>query len=389
MRTDYPYIIIGLGGLGSAAAYWLARRAGGDVLGLEQFEIGSARSSSWDHSRIIRLSYHTPAYVHLAKEAYADWAVVERESGERIVVRTGGLDFAPREGARIPMSDYAGSMTQAGVPFERLDAAEIMKRWPQFRVTDEVHGLYQSESGIASPNKGNAAHLRLARLYGATIRDNAPVTGIRNLGGELEVAAGGLTYRCQKLILTVDAWSNQLLAYFGLNLPLTVTQEQVTYFAAPRPADFLPDRFPIWIWLDDPCFYGFPTYGEAGPKGAQDVGGDEVTADTRTFDPNPRAHQNLTGFLARYIPGALGPVIYTKTCLYTMPPDRDFVLDALPGHPDVFIGIGAAHSYKFASWFGRVLGELAVEGRTHSRIAPFKFDRPILKLENPPRNFMT
>ena len=388
MKTDFTHIVIGLGGLGSSAAYWLARRAGNEVLGLEQFELGHTRGSSEDHSRIIRLSYHTPNYVNLAKEAYADWAMVEKESGDKIVVKTGGLDFAPREGAKIPLSDYVNSMTEAGVPFEHLDAAEIMRRWPQFRLADDIHGLYQAEGGIASPNRGNAAHRQLARAYGATLRDKAPVTNIRDRGNEIEVAAGDTIYRCQKLIIAVDAWSNHVLAHFGLRLPLTITQEQVTYFASPRAADFLPDRFPVWIWMDDPCFYGFPAYGEPGPKGAQDVGGDEVTADTRTFEPNPKTQQRLADFLSKYIPGAVGPALYTKTCLYTLPPDRDFVLDSLPGHPNVFIGLGAAHAYKFASWFGRVFSELAIDGQTSSNITPFKFDRPILKMENPPKNFM-
>jgi len=388
MKTDFTHIVIGLGGLGSSAAYWLARRAGNEVLGLEQFELGHTRGSSEDHSRIIRLSYHTPNYVNLAKEAYADWAMVEKESGDKIVVKTGGLDFAPREGAKIPLSDYVNSMTEAGVPFEHLDAAEIMRRWPQFRLADDIHGLYQAEGGIASPNRGNAAHRRLARAYGATLCNNAPVINIRDRGNEIEVAAGDAIYRCQKLIIAVDAWSNHVLAHFGLRLPLTITQEQVTYFASPRAADFLPDRFPVWIWMDDPCFYGFPAYGEPGPKGAQDVGGDEVTADTRTFEPNPKTQQRLADFLSKYIPGAVGPALYTKTCLYTLPPDRDFVLDSLPGHPNVFIGLGAAHAYKFASWFGRVFSELAIDGQTSSNITPFKFDRPILKMENPPKNFM-
>ena len=388
MKTDFTHIVIGLGGLGSSAAYWLARRAGNEVLGLEQFELGHTRGSSEDHSRIIRLSYHTPNYVNLAKEAYADWAMVEKESGDKIVVKTGGLDFAPREGAKIPLSDYVNSMTEAGVPFEHLDAAEIMRRWPQFRLADDIHGLYQAEGGIASPNRGNAAHRRLARAYGATLCNNAPVINIRDRGNEIEVAAGDAIYRCQKLIIAVDAWSNHVLAHFGLRLPLTITQEQVTYFASPRAADFLPDRFPVWIWMDDPCFYGFPAYGEPGPKGAQDVGGDEVTADTRTFEPNPKTQQRLADFLSKYIPGAVGPALYTKTCLYTLPPDRDFVLDSLPGHPNVFIGLGAAHAYKFASWFGRVFSELAIDGQTSSNITPFKFDRPILKMENPPKSFM-
>ena len=389
MKRDYTYIIIGLGGIGSGAAYWLSRRAGRDVLGLEQFEIGHTRSASQDHSRIIRLSYHTPEYVELAKQAYAAWDVLEKAANEKLILKTGGLDFAPRV-SKIPLSSYIDSMTTAGVPFEHLDAAEIMRRWPQFRLADNIHGLYQSESGIAPAAKCNAAHLRMAREQGAVLRDNSPVTSIRDAGGEIEVVADATTYRCKKLIIAVDAWTNQLLAHFGMtrSVPLTITQEQVTYFATPHLADFLPDRFPIWIWMDDPCYYGFPAYGEAGPKAAQDVGGDEVTPDTRTFESNPATLQRVEDFLAKYIPSALGPILYTKTCLYTLPPDRDFVLDSLPGHESVFVAIGAAHGFKFASLFGKILGELAIDGSTASHIAPFKIDRPILLMQNPPKNFM-
>src|ERR671910_2779999 len=124
-RREFEYIVLGLGGLGSAAAYWLSRRAGGDVLGLEQFELGHVRGESQDHSRIIRLSYHTPAYVELAKHAYRAWAELERDSGEQVVLKTGGLDFAPAVSA-ISLSGYSGSMDAAGVHYEALDAAEIM-----------------------------------------------------------------------------------------------------------------------------------------------------------------------------------------------------------------------------------------------------------------------
>ncbi len=387
MRRDYEYLVLGLGGWGSAAAYWLSRRAGADVLGLEQFELGHVRGESQDHSRIIRLSYHTPGYVELARHAYAAWREVEREAGELLVLTTGGLDFAPRESA-IPLTNYSSSMDAAGVAYEHLDAAEIRRRWPQFTVTDDVHGLYQPESGIAMAARGNAAHVRLAREHGATLRDQAPVERVRPAGGELEVTAGGVTYRCRKLIVAAGAWSNGALAHFGLHLPLRVTKEQVTYFATPHAADFQPDRFPIWIWMDDPCFYGFPTFGEAGPKVGQDAGGLEVTADTRSFEPDQPALARTVEFLRTHIPSALGPIIYTKTCLYTLTPDRDFVLDLLPGRPDVAVGIGGGHGYKFASAIGRILSELAIDGRTERNIEPFRIDRAILRLEHPQANYM-
>ncbi len=387
MKTDYEYIVLGLGGFGSAATYWLSRRAGADVLGLEQFEVGHVRGESQDHSRIIRLSYHNPGYVEMAKHAYRAWAEIERDSGEQLVLRTGGLDFGPRQSA-IPLTNYSGSMDTAGVPYEHLDAAEIRRRWPQLTVTDDIHGLFQAESGIAMAARGNAAHIRMAREHGASVRDRAPVAEIRPGAGEIEVTAGGTTYRCRRLVIAAGAWSNRALAPFGVQLPLRVTKEQVTYFASSSPELFTPERFPVWIWMDDPCFYGLPTFGEAGPKVGQDAGGLEVTADTRTFDPDQAALKRVTDFLERCIPKALGPIIFTKTCLYTLTPDRDFVIDAVPGHPGATVAIGGGHGFKFASLIGRILSELAIDGRTDHDLAPFRADRPILRLADPPRNYM-
>jgi sarcosine oxidase len=384
MKKDYEYIVLGLGGFGSAAAYWLARRAGAQVLGLEQFELGHIRGESQDHSRIIRLSYHTPDYVELAKHAFRAWAQLEKDSGERIVLKTGGLDFAPRVGA-IPLTDYSGSMDASGISYETLDAEEIMRRWPPFRLTDDIHGLFQAESGIAMAARGNAAHQRVARELGATLRERAPVEAIRPLEGEIEIEAGGVRYRCRRLVIAAGSWSNRALGPFGVQLPLTVTQEQVTYFATSCPADFRPERFPIWIWMDDPCFYGLPIFGEKGPKVGQHAGGREVTADTRTFEPDQAALRRVQDFLARYIPSALGPIIYTKSCLYTLTPDRDFVLDALPGFPNVVVAIGGGHGFKFASLIGRTLSELAIDGRTERNVQPFRLDRAILQA-NPPKN---
>ncbi len=390
MRTDWDAIVVGLGAIGSGAAYWLSRRFGDGVLGLEQFRLGHENGASQDHSRIIRLSYHRPDYVRLARRAYETWAEVEAASGTTIVTTTGGLDVAPRDAA-IPLDDYTSSMAAEGVPFEHLDAGEIMRRWPQWRLGDEHHGLYQAQSGLADPIRANAAHQRLAREHGATLRDQAQVVGLRDVGGEVEVeTVDGTVHRAGHVVLAVDAWTNDLLAHLDRQLPLTITKEQVTYFACPDPGAFAPDQFPIWIWMDDPCFYGFPTYGEPGPKAAQDVGGEPTTPATRTFDRDETAFGRLEEFLATHLPGHLGPPIYTKTCLYTLTPDRDFVLDRLPDHPNVVVALGAAHAFKFASLFGRIIAELVADGGTPSagEIERFSIDRPILLEANPATSFM-
>jgi sarcosine oxidase len=388
---DWDAIVVGLGGIGSAAAYWLSRRLGDRVLGLERFELGHGNGASQDHSRIIRLSYHRPEYVRLARRAYATWAELEAEAGVRVVIRTGGLDLGPRRSA-IPLDDYAASMSAEDVPFERLDAAEIVRRWPQWRLGDEHHGLFQADGGLADASRANAAHQRLARAHGATVLDRTPVVGLRDAGGgEIEVStADGSTHRGGRVVLAADAWTNELLASFGRRLPLTVTREQVSYYACPRPEDFAPDRFPVWIWMDEPSFYGFPTYGEAGPKAAQDVGGRVTTPAERTFEVDPVAHARVLDFVRRHLPDAAGPDIVTKTCLYTLTPDRDFVIDRLPEAPSVLVVLGAAHGFKYASLLGRILAELAVDGDTPSAadIAGFRIDRPILLEADPRTSFM-
>jgi sarcosine oxidase len=238
--------------------------------------------------------------------------------------------------------------------------------------------LYQDDSGLVDARKANAVHVALARLRGATIREHLPVRAIRSVGDSVEVVTDEGVFGAEHVVLTAGAWTNNLLGSLGISWPITVTQEQITYFATPHLRDFAPDRFPIWIWRAPQEFYGFPVYGEVATKAGQDVGGEEVTAETRTFEPDPRIHQRLIRFLEEHIPRSLGPELYTKTCLYTMPPDRQFVIDAVPGHPQISVVVDAAHAYKFATLFGRILSQLALTGRTEYPIAAFRADRPAL-----------
>ena len=386
---DWDVIVVGLGAIGSAAAYWASTRPGTRVLGLEQFELGHANGASADHSRIIRLSYHRPDYVRLAKRAFETWAAVEGEADERIVTVTGGLDLWPADAA-IPMVDYTASLAAEAVPFEILDAAEVMRRWPQWHLSDDVTAMWQSRAGLADPYRGNAAHRRLAVARGATLVDRTTVTAIRAVGSAYEVDAGGVTHEAGRVILAADAWTNQLLGAFDRRLPLTVTQEQVTYFAATDPAAFAADRFPVWIWMDEPSFYGIPTYGEGGPKAAQDAGGQPTTPETRTFERDEGMYARVRQFVETRLPAAAGPELLTKTCLYTLTPDRDFVVDRIPGAPGVIVGLGAGHGFKFASVLGRVLVELAFDGASPSdgELGAFRIDRPILLERDPATSWL-
>ena len=380
---DFDAIVIGLGGIGSAAAYRLATAPGSPrVLGLEQFELGHDRGASQDQSRITRLSYHRPEYVTLAIEAQAAWREVEAAAGRPILTMTGGLDLAP-PGAAESIDDYAGSMTAVSVPFEWLDDVEVARRWPAWRLEDGTRAIFQADAGIADPEQGNAAHQAIARAAGAELQEHARVVAVEDHGGELTVRLDdGRVLTAGSVVLATDAWTNDLLGPLGHPLPLRVTREQVTWFEPKDAARFAPERFPIWIWLDEPSFYGFPSHAGRGPKIGQDIGGRTTTAATRTFDLDLDGLDRCQAFLARHLPEALGARQHAKTCLYTLTPDRDFVIDRVPEHPDILVALGAAHGYKFAALFGKVLASLALDP---SRQPPafghelFAFDRPALE----------
>ncbi len=379
---SYDAIVIGLGAIGSAAAYRLAAASGRPrVLGLEQFELGHDRGASQDVSRITRYSYHRREYVELAIKAQAAWREAEAASGERVITLTGGLDIQPPGGAES-VEDYANALTEVGVPFEWLDDVDVMRRWPQWRLDPGTRAVFQANGGIADPERGNPAHQRLAREAGATLLERARVLAIHDHGGELEVVTESAgTFTAGAVVVAADAWTNDLLAPLGASVPLRVTREQVTWFQAADAAQFEPERFPVWIWLDQPGFYGFPTWRGPGPKVGEDIGGRVTTADTRTFITDPDCLHRVQALLARHLPGAAGAPVRTKTCLYTITEDRDFVVDRVRDHPGVIVALGAAHAYKFAALFGIWLADMALDpgrGPAPADLALFSLQRPAL-----------
>ncbi len=386
-RADagFEYVVVGLGALGSATAYQLAK-GGHRVLGLEQFELGHDRGASHDTSRILRHSYHTPGYVGLTFAAYDDWATLEADSAERLVSQVGGLDLFP-PAAAIPIDDYTTSMSARGVTYEPLDRAGITARWPQFAVPDGTVGLYQERGSIVPAGRGTAAMQAQALRFGATLRDRTPVVGLEPVAGGVRVVTADATYDARRVVVCADAWTNQVVAGLDLALPLTVTLEQVTYFQPADPTPFQPGRLPLWIWMDDPAYYGFPCYGEPTVKAARDCSGIEVKGDERPFEPDPERLQGLADFMAAILPGS-GPPVRSKTCLYTLTPDRDFVLSPVPGYESVLVGLGAGHSFKFAPTFGRLLAELASTDECGADITPFSLDRAALTIPGQPVHWL-
>ncbi|MEP7203029.1 MAG: N-methyl-L-tryptophan oxidase [Ilumatobacteraceae bacterium] len=374
----YDIAVVGLGGIGSATACFAARN-GNSVVGLERFALGGHHhGASHDHSRIIRHSYHTPHYVQLTRLAYDAWREVEADSGETCVHVTGGIDLFP-EGAAIDIETYRESMRACDVGFDELTAADVTSRWPAWRVDAGTAVLYQADTGIVSPAATVPLLQRLAADRGAVLRGDTTVVAMDPDGDEVIVRFGdGGQVRAAHVVVAADAWTAPLIEGLGTRLPLTVTREQVTYYDTDMPARFERDHFPIWIWMDDPSFYGFPTFGRPGVKIAQDCGGTVVDPDARGFGPDPAILARTDAFARATFGGQLGPALSTTTCLYTLPPDRDFVIDSLPAQPNIHVALGAGHGYKFVAWFGKTLAALADDRGPGCDLKPFALDRPAL-----------
>lgn len=393
MNTEHRFAVVGCGGLGSAALYWLARAAGAAVVGFERHGLGHDRGASQDHSRIIRYAQHQDAYAALAPAAYDTWREVERRSGQTLVTETGGLvieDGARRAGRDTGTRNIEGYLDVAarhGVDMELLDAAAVTARWPQFRLAGHERAVYQRRSGIVDAARAGATHVALARGHGAQVREHTAVRALHDAGSHVEIVTDDEVFRVEHAVVTADARTNEVLAGLGRALPLTVTQEQVTYYATPNLLDFAPGTFPVFMWHGADNFYGFPVYGEVATKLGQHMGGPEVTADSRTFEPDPLRRKVQEEFLAEHLPGFGGPELYTKTCLYTIPPDQHFVIDTLPEAPRVVVAVGAGHAFKFASLIGRILADLALTGATSHPIDTFAIDRPALTDPSFPRTF--
>lgn len=371
---DFAVAVVGLGALGSAAAYHLAH-AGVRTVAFEQYELGHVRGASHDTSRIVRTSYGSPEYVRFAQAAYREWAALEAATGERLLSITGGLVFISDAGP-YDAHDFARSLAEAGVPFELLAATAVRERWPQFAVPDGVTTVYTPDSGIAHAARTVAVLQLHARMRGADLRDRTRVNSLLPTPDGVVLSTSAGEVRARRVVLAADAWTNALLEPLGAQISLEVMQEQVSYFAPAEPEAFDRERFPVWIWEDEQCFYGFPTYGEPTIKAARDVSENLMTPSERTFVPSEERTAELSAFLAATVPGS-GPLLRTVTCQYALTPDRRFVLGPLIGHPDIIVGLGAGHAFKFTPAFGLALAELAIGDGTTDDVSAFAVDATV------------
>jgi sarcosine oxidase len=366
----YDVIVLGAGATGSAALYHLAKR-GVKALAIDRFEAPHEQGSHGGQSRIIRKAYFEhPDYVPLLLRAYENWRELEAYTGTRVYYETGLLYFGPPGDALLEGVRTAAREHRLRLEAWTLDAA--LKKYPMFDIPEHFETLFEPEAGFLIPEKSIALHLESAVRMGAALHMGEKVLEWTAEADAVRVKTDKATYSAARLVIAAGAWTGQLLP--DLNKRLQPTRQILGW------VDPLGDRtpyqlghFPCWI-VSDPdrgCFYGFPILppaqfeGPAGLKIARHAPGSPTRPDQVKRETGPEDEEDFRYALRKYLPGANGPALAVKTCLYTYSPDEHFIVDRLPEAPNVAFFTGCSgHAYKFASVVGEVLADLSLEGKT-------------------------
>ncbi len=371
--SSFDVIVIGLGGMGSAAAYRLAGR-GLRVLGLEQFGPGHNRGSSHGGSRVTRQAYfEDPAYVPLLLRAAELWEQVERDSGRDIVTYTGGVMIGQPDSRTVAGSKL--SAEQWGLPHTLLDAADIRRRFPTLRPADDEVALYEEKAGFVRPETSVLAHLQLAGQAGAELHFEETVLDWTANSSGVRVTTDQDSYTADRLVICPGAWAPKLLADLGIDFEI---ERQVMYWFAPEggTAVFEADRHPVYIWElgAGAQFYGFPAIDgpDGGAKVAMFRGGRICTPETIDREVHDAEVEAIRTHLRPRIPALPGPLLHAATCMYTNTADEHFVIATHPAHDRVTVACGfSGHGFKFVPVVGEILADLAAEGSTGYPIALF------------------
>jgi sarcosine oxidase len=375
MAASYDVIVVGVGGMGSAACYQLARR-GKRVLGLERFDIPHANGSSHGVTRIIRLAYYeSPVYVPILRRAFELWRETGARFGEQLLHVTGGLD-ASWENGRV----FTGSLESCiahDLPHEVLTGSEVNARFPGYRLPDTHRAVFQPDAGFVLSERAIVAHVELAMAAGAEIHAREKVLEWEPIaGGGVRVVTDRGRYEAARLILSPGAWVSSFVPELE---PFAVPERQVVgWFQPSAPAKFTPDAFPVSIIeVEEGHYYMLPVFGIPGLKlGRYHHLNERGGADALSRDVAGEDEEALRWCLRRYFPEANGPVMTLRACLFTVTPDEHFIIDTLPGNDDVIVASPCSgHGYKFASAVGEILADLATTGKSRFDLSMFRMTR--------------
>jgi sarcosine oxidase len=378
---DADVVVVGLGGMGSQALWRLARR-GARVIGVDQFPPGHDRGSSHGQTRIIRTAYaEGPDYVPLVQQAWRLWDELAAATGEELVRRTGGLMLGPPSAATI--AGPIDSARRHRLPYEVLDAAAVRTRFPQHRFA-AGSGFVEADAGVLFPERSVRAAVRAAEAAGARTAIGSPVTGVLPDPDRPRVRIGDRTLVARRVVLAAGAWTGRLLP--GLAARLRPVRRVIGWFAADRPDDFAPDRFPVYIRADgdrpgSSVWYGCPQVDGSTVKiGLHMRPGLDEPADPV---PGPRPPDRadaaaLTEIVAATLVGLRPEPVRLATCMYTLTPDEHFVIGHRRDLPGLTLLAGfSGHGFKFAPVVGEIAAQLALTGRCGLPIGlfdPHRFD---------------
>jgi sarcosine oxidase len=372
----YKAIVVGLGAMGSATLYHLARR-GWRVLGIEQFTAGHDRGSSHGDSRIIRETYFEhPLYVPLVRRAHELWLELEKESGESLMTITGGLMIGPADGSIV-----SGSLRSAAehmLPHALLSAEEVRERFPPFQLAKGLVAVLDPRAGFLDPEACTNAHLKLAQDAGAAVRFNEPMLDWNSSGDSVRVTTASEAYTADRLVLAAGPWNSALVP--DLELPLTIERQAVFWLDPGADATVYDvERFPIYAYeyVAGNICYGFPRLPRGVKASVMHAGEtvrhpDKVNRTVGEFEVNP-----LRAALRPILPElAESPVRESDVCLFTNTPDHDFIIDFHPFFPQVLISSPCSgHGFKFASAIGELQADLLTKGKTAFDLSPFRIGR--------------
>ena len=372
--NEYDAIVLGVGGMGSAALYHLARR-GLRVIGIERYDIPNEMGSSHGVTRIIRLAYYEhPSYVLLLRRAYELWRQMEDSSRERLLHVTGSIDAGP-EGSLV----FEGSRASCEIhnlPCEILSAGEVNGRFPGYHLPEDALAVYQPDGGFLLPERCIITHVAAALEAGAKVHGREQVLGWEPVGSGVKVYTDRGEYTAGKLVISAGAWASKLVPELAQSL---VPERQVlAWFQPVHEEHFTPDAFPVFnIMSDAGKFYGFPVHGIPGFKvGRYHHLEQRVDPDTMDREVHEEDEEVLRAFTSRYFPHAAGPTMSLKTCIFTNSPDEHFILDTHPDFQQVCIAAGfSGHGFKFSSVVGEIMADLVQDGGSHHNLEPFSFRR--------------
>jgi len=383
--VKWDVIVIGVGGMGSAVAYHVARR-GRKVLALEQFNIPNDLGSSHGVNRIIRLAYAEDArYIPLLRRAYRLWKDLGRTAREQLLFITGGVDAGyPR--SWIIQGSLEACKTHR-LKHEVLTATELRKRFPGFHLPNDMMAVYQPDAGFVLSERSIVAHVSAALALGAEVHAQEKVLSWDVTRSRVSVRTDRGAYEARRLVITAGPWSAKVVRQ--LRAQVTPERQVLLWVQPKKPELFKLGAFPVFYMQDKSArYYGLPIYGTPGFKiGKYHHLNEAVDPDDMDRLCHPRDEKALRAVVRRYFPDADGPTIGMKTCLFSNTRDEHFILDFHPEYPQVSIAAGfSGHGFKFCSVVGEIMADLSLDGGCRD------FDLGLFRLErltSPPRSTLS